>query len=119
MSEDKIKLIKRKRNWSHDKFIEFNLKSYKYIAEREKEIFSDGIIEGKVKDLIALGIALIGNCESCIQYHIEDAICKGATHEEILEVIDLAMFEGGSIAVIPSRFALEVLENVKSRDISG
>lgn len=115
MVEDKISEIKRRRNWSHKKFLHTKIKSYKYIAEKEREMFSDGALSGKVKDFIALGIAIIGNCESCMQFHIEEALSKGASEEEILEIIDLCIFEGGSIAVIPARFALEVLEYVKKR----
>lgn len=116
MIEGKIQDIKRRRNWSHEKFIKSDIKSYKYISEKEEEMFSDGAVRGKVKDLVALGIAIIGNCESCMQYHIEEALRKGATEQEILEIIDLSIFEGGSIAVIPSRFALEVLDYVKKRN---
>ena len=115
MIEEKIKQIKRGRGWSHETFIKSSVKSYKYISGQEEEVFSDGALPGKVKDFIALGIAIIGNCESCMQYHIEEAMRKGASKEEILEIIDLCIFEGGSIAVIPSRFALEVLEYLKKR----
>lgn len=119
MIEAKLEEIKRRRCLSHEKFLKEDIKTYKYISGREGEIFSDGELPGKVKDFIALGIAIIGNCESCIQYHIEDAMRKGATEKEILEIIDLCIFEGGSIAVIPSRFALEVLEHLKKKKERG
>jgi len=115
VTEEKIKEIKRRRDWSHQQFLKHQLGSYKYIAEREKGIFSNGHVPGKVKDFIALGIAIIGNCESCIQFHIEEALRKGATGDEILEIIDLTIFEGGSIAIIPARFALEVLDYIQKR----
>jgi AhpD family alkylhydroperoxidase len=113
--KEDIDKIKRRRGWSHEKFMEKKVKSYEYLAKKEKDVFSDGAIPGKYKDMIALGIAIIGGCESCMQFHIEDAIRKGASEQEILEVIDLAIFEGGSIAVIPARFALEVLEYVENK----
>ena len=115
MIDDKIRELKRRRLWSHEQFVKNSVRSYKYIAEKEEEMFSDGVLPGKIKDFIALGIAIIGNCESCMQFHIEEALRKGAVESEILEIIDLAIFEGGSIAVISSRFALEVLDYLKKR----
>ncbi|MFW9867542.1 MAG: carboxymuconolactone decarboxylase family protein [Candidatus Thorarchaeota archaeon] len=33
------------------------------------------------KELIALGISIILNCESCVEWHVKEAIRSGATEQ--------------------------------------
>ncbi|MGE5783523.1 MAG: carboxymuconolactone decarboxylase family protein [Myxococcales bacterium] len=39
----------------------------------EQATFADGALSKKSKELIAVGIAVATNCESCMQWHIEQA----------------------------------------------
>lgn len=54
------------------------------------ESLSDGTLDAKTKQLIALGIALSTNNEICTFYHAEEAKSKGATDAEILETVAVA-----------------------------
>jgi AhpD family alkylhydroperoxidase len=51
-------------------------------------------IDPKYVELISLAVSAALNCNHCVQYHIRAAHRKGATREEILEVILIA----GSLA---------------------
>jgi AhpD family alkylhydroperoxidase len=51
-------------------------------------------LEPKMVELISLAVSAALNCNHCVQYHIRAAVRKGATREEILEVILIA----GSLA---------------------
>jgi len=62
--------------------------------------------------LTAVGISIAINCESCMQWHIEQAAAAGASFEEILETIEVAIEMGGGPATVSARFALEVLDSV-------
>lgn len=58
-------------------------------------IYKDAVAEmssihPKYVELISLAVSAALNCKHCVQYHIKGAITKGATHEEILEVILIA-----------------------------
>ena len=82
----------------------------------EEATYSDGELKSKVKELIAVGISVVINCESCMQWHIEQAAEKGATEREILEAIEVGIEMGGGPATAHARFALEVLESLEFRD---
>jgi AhpD family alkylhydroperoxidase len=69
-------------------------------------------LDKKHKELIGLGIALVRDCESGMQWHVEQAHIAGATFEELLETIEVAIEMGGGPAVVSSRFALEVMESI-------
>jgi len=78
----------------------------------EKAAYSDGALSKKFKELIAVGISVTIDCESCMQWHIEQAAKVGATKAEILEAIEVGIEMGGGPATVSARFALEVLESI-------
>ncbi len=70
----------------------------------------DGAVTSKTKELIALGIAIASNCDGCIAYHVHDAMQAGATSEEIMETIGVAIMMGGGPALVYGCEAVEALE---------
>src|SRR5207302_7423991 len=46
---------------------------YRAFLELERAAFADGALPKKVKELIAIGISVVINCESCMQWHVEQA----------------------------------------------
>jgi AhpD family alkylhydroperoxidase len=66
----------------------------------------------KAKELIAIGISVVIDCESCMQWHIEQAAKSGATMQEVLEAVEVGIEMGGGQATVSARFALEVMETV-------
>ena len=109
---DKIDDIVEKRKIAHAKLTSLDSKVYKAFLEMEKAAFSDGALPKKAKELIAVGISVVINCESCMQWHIEQASRANATKAEVLEAIEVAMEMGGGPATASARFALEVMEDV-------
>jgi AhpD family alkylhydroperoxidase len=109
---NKIEEIKTQRNWAHNKLLSFNSEVYKAFLQMEKAAFSDGAISKKNKELIAIGISIVNNCESCMQWHIEQAVLCGATEKEIVEAVEVSIEMGGGPATVHARFALEVLDLV-------
>ena len=63
-------------------------------------------------ELIAVGISVVIDCESCMQWHIEQAAESGATRDEVLEAVEVGIEMGGGPATVSSRFALEVMDAV-------
>ncbi|MDB4286347.1 carboxymuconolactone decarboxylase family protein [bacterium] len=69
----------------------------------------DGALSGKVKELIALGIAITVRCDGCIAFHIHDALKAKASKSEIMETIGVAILMGGGPSVMYGCEALEAL----------
>ena len=85
-------------------------KVYNAFIDMEKQAFSPGKLEKKYKELIAIGISIHINCESCLEWHINEALKSGSTKEEIIEAIGVGMEMGGGPSTVSSRFAMKVLE---------
>lgn len=107
---NKIEKIIHDRELAHQTFLKKDSKVYKSFLELERNAFSDGELKKVHKELIALGISIIINCESCIEWHIKEALKSGATEGQILEAIEVGIEMGGGPATVSSRFALKVLE---------
>jgi AhpD family alkylhydroperoxidase len=75
---------------------------------------TDGALSAKVKELIALAIGVVVRCDGCISFHIHDAIRAGATRDEIVDTIGVAIMMGGGPAVVYGSQALEALAQFES-----
>ncbi|UCH27626.1 MAG: carboxymuconolactone decarboxylase family protein [Trueperaceae bacterium] len=78
-------------------------------------VICDGALGVKVKELIALGIAVSGRCEGSITYHLTDALKAGADREEIVETIGVAVLMGGAPSVVYGSLALKALQQLESK----
>jgi len=107
--KEKIEDIIKERKNAHKFFLK-NSDVYRSFVDLEQKTYSDGHLKKKYKELIAIGISIVINCESCIQWHVNEALNSGSTKEEILEAIEVGIEMGGGPATVSSRFALKVLE---------
>lgn len=72
----------------------------------------DGALPAKVKELMALGIAIAARCEGCVVYHVRTAMKKGATREEVVETIAVAIEMGGGPATVYGAEALAAFDQL-------
>ncbi|MGE5488841.1 MAG: carboxymuconolactone decarboxylase family protein [bacterium] len=112
---DKLRQIAEKRKRAHARLVALKSRVYGAFLEMEKAAYSDGALCKRQKELIAVGISVVNNCESCMQWHIEQAAAAGASFEELLEAIEVAIEMGGGPATVSARFALDVLDSLNLR----
>jgi AhpD family alkylhydroperoxidase len=112
MVNEKLREMSLLRKKAHATLVEKKSHVYEAFLDMEKAAYSDGELAGKIKELIAVGISVVINCESCMQWHIEQAAEKGGTESEIIEAIEVGIEMGGGPATAHARFALEVLESL-------
>ena len=107
---DKLEEISRRRKQAHAQLQSLGSKVYDAFLQMEAATFSDGALPKKVKELIAVGISVKTDCESCMQWHIDHAAAAGASMREVLEAVEVGIEMGGGPATVSARFALEVME---------
>ncbi|NBD32977.1 MAG: carboxymuconolactone decarboxylase family protein [Cyanobacteria bacterium] len=69
-----------------------------------------GQLDQKTKELIALAIAVVTRCDGCIAFHTHDALKAGASKDEIMEALSVAILMGGGPAMM---YAVHVIEAVE------
>ncbi len=109
---DKLTEMTRRRKHAHAKLLAAKSRVYAAILEMEKATFSDGALTKKHKELIAVGISVSIDCESCMQWHIEQAASSGASEREVFEAVEVGIEMAGGPGTVSARFALEVMESV-------
>lgn len=69
-----------------------------------------GVLDAKVKELMALAISITVRCDGCIAYHVHDAVEAGASRDEVLETIGVAIQMGGGPSVVYGTEALTAFD---------
>ncbi len=64
-------------------------------------------LDTKTKELIALAIGVATRCDDCIAFHTKAAALQGATREEILETLGMAVYMGAGPSVMYAAHALD------------
>lgn len=72
------------------KFAELTPELWQGFLAWDKAIFSDGALPKKIKELIAIAVAMTTQCPYCIDLHTQQAKAAGATDAELAEAIMVA-----------------------------
>jgi len=64
-------------------------------------------LDGKTKELIALGICVAVRCDDCIAFHTKAAFEEGASREEVTEALAMAIYMGAGPSVMYASHALD------------
>lgn len=77
-----------------------------------KEVYKDGALSRKTKRLIALALGLQAGCTRCTIGQTKDAIEAGATKDEVLEAVSVAIVMGGTTVSAETWRVVRVLEEL-------
>lgn len=96
------------------------LGAYRQTAPEVSQAFSalaqtatkPGAIDAKTKELLALGISIAARCDGCIGLHTQAAIRHGASRDEVLETIGIAIYMGGGPSYVYGGEALEAYDQL-------
>jgi len=107
--KDKIEQIIKNRKTAHTFYSEKS-EVYRKFYEMEQFTYKEGKLSRLQKELIAVGISMVINCESCMEWHIKKAIDSGATETDIIEAIEVGIEMGGGPTTVSARFAMNIID---------
>ena len=81
-------------------------------ASVAKAAIAPRALDAKTKELIALAIGITARCDGCLAYHARAAARLGATREEILDVIGVAVYMGGGPSMIYGAETLDAFDRL-------
>jgi AhpD family alkylhydroperoxidase len=67
-------------------------------------------LDTKTKELIAMAIAVATRCDACVAFHAEAAVKQGASRDEMLETLGMAIYMGAGPSVMYAAQALEAFD---------
>jgi AhpD family alkylhydroperoxidase len=77
---------------------------------------ADGALSEKVKEFVALGIAVATRCDSCIGFHARSLVRLGATRDEVCEALAMATYMGGGPSYAYSAKALRAFDTFSGKE---
>ncbi len=83
------------------------MKGFGAMAESAKK---DGVLDKKFKELIAIALAVAARCDGCIGFHAKALVKLGATKEELMETLGMAVYMGGGPSLMYAAEALSAFE---------
>ncbi len=79
------------------------------------QVYRDGALPAKFKELLGLVASLVLRCDDCIKYHIGRCFEEGVTSSELEEAMSIALIVGGSIIIPHLRRAYEAWDELQLR----
>ena len=73
-----------------------------------------GALDPKTKELIPTAIGIAVRCDGCIAFHVKAARKLGATREEMLETIAMAIYMGGGPSMVYGAETLEAWDQFEA-----
>lgn len=67
-------------------------------------------LDGRTKELLALGIAVAIRCDGCVAFHAEAAMKQGASREQVMATMGMAIYIGAGPSVMYAAQAVEAFD---------
>jgi AhpD family alkylhydroperoxidase len=79
----------------------------------DAQVYDDGALPRKTKELLGLVASTVLRCDDCIAYHVIQCNGLGVTDDELAEALSIAMIVGGSITIPHIRRAFKAWDELK------
>jgi AhpD family alkylhydroperoxidase len=74
----------------------------------------DGVLDKKTKELIALALGVAARCDGCLGFHTQALVKLGATKQEVVETLGMAVYMGGGPSLMYAADAMSAFEQAQS-----
>lgn len=88
------------------------MKSFSAMAQNATKA---GALDAKTKELLALAIGVAVRCDDCIAFHAKAAAQLGATREEIMETLGMAIYMGAGPSVMYASHAVQAFSQFSEK----
>ena len=74
----------------------------------------DGLLDKKTKELIALALGVAARCDGCLGFHTQALAKIGASKQEVVETLGMAVYMGGGPSLMYAADAMSAFEQAQS-----
>ena len=79
------------------------MKAFSAIAQAA---LAPGALDVKTKELIALAVSVAVRCDDCVAFHAKAAVEQGASRDEVVETLGMAIYMGAGPSAMYASHAL-------------
>ena len=80
----------------------------------DRQVYREGALPARTKELLGLVASLVLRCDDCISYHVLQCHDSGVSTAELEEALAVALVVGGSICIPHLRRAVALWDEVGS-----
>jgi AhpD family alkylhydroperoxidase len=89
--------------------------SIKRFWSLDSQVYRDGALPVKTKEMLGLVASLVLRCDDCISYHIIRCHDEGVSDAEMVEALSIGLVVGGSITIPHLRRALQTWDELQTQ----
>lgn len=112
MSENIIEKFQNERGRLNDIVMKYAQLEIKRFWSLDGQVYRDGALPAKFKEMLGLVASLVLRCDDCIKYHIIRCHEEGISSEEMEEALSIGLVVGGSIVIPHLRRAFEAWDEL-------
>ena len=113
--EHSLKEFREYRERMNRKILEQGNLQTKRFFNLDTQVYDDGALSRKTKELLGLVGSLVLRCDDCVTYHVITCVEQKVSDAEFFEVFNVALVVGGSIVIPHFRHAVEILEECRRK----
>ena len=112
MGRDGLQEFAQRRERGNEAILGEGSLSLRRFLALDQDVYADGALPRKEKELQGLVASAVLRCDDCITYHLREAKACGATRSEVVESLGVALIVGGSIVIPHLRRAFEQFDEL-------
>ncbi len=85
----------------------------KGFSELASAATKDGVLDKKTKELIALALGVAARCDGCLGFHTQALVRLGASRQEVVETLGMAVYMGGGPSLMYAAEAMTAFEQAQ------
>jgi AhpD family alkylhydroperoxidase len=82
----------------------------KSFGELGRAATTNGALDRKIKELIALALSVAARCDPCIGFHAQSLVKLGATRQEVDETLGVTTYMGGGPSLMYAASAIAAFD---------
>lgn len=106
----------KEREKLNEKVMKYAGKEMKRFYNLDTNVYREGVLSSKTKELLGLVASTVLRCDDCIEYHMVRCKEEGLTDGELEEALSVALIVGGSITIPHLRRAFAKWEKMSEEE---
>ena len=113
MSNSAIENFSQERERLNQIVMKYSGSSIKRFYSLDSQVYGEGALPKKTKELLGLVASLVLRCDDCIKYHVIRCHQEGVTSDELDGALAIGLVVGGSITIPHLRRTLLAWDELK------
>ena len=119
MDKNRIEEFQDERETLNQVVMKYAGTNIKRFHNLDSQVYAEGALPTRTKELIGLVSSLTLRCDDCILYHLIRCHEEGIRDEELEEALAIGLVVGGSITIPHLRKAFQAWHDLKERKDSS